>query len=126
VPLLHGANKLLDWAPPYEGIKAFIENEPEHPHVNYRNVPVKSLFELRKLIQNSEDLWPKITTPTLILHADSDPVVDVESAEILLDKLGSKEKRLVLVKAAHHGILMDNTEDCWANIDNFLRSIGLG
>jgi esterase/lipase len=125
VPLLHGANKLLDWAPPYEGVKAFIENEPEHPHVNYRNIPVKSLFELRQLIQNSEDLWPKITTPTLILHADGDPVVNVESANILLDKLGSKEKRLVLVNAEHHGILMDNTGDCWASIDNFLSSIKL-
>lgn len=126
VPLLHGANKLLDWAPPYyEGVKAFVANEPEHPHVNYRSVPVKSLFELRKLIQSGADLWPDITAPTLILHAERDPVVSVESAYILLNKLGSKDKRLVLVKATHHGILMDNTAGCWANIDNFLRDLKL-
>jgi esterase/lipase len=125
IPLLHGANKLVDWAPPYEGVKAFIENEPEHPDVNYRNVPVKSLFELRKLIQGGDELWPAVTTPALILCAGRDPVVDAGSAKILFDKLGSREKRLILVNAAHHGILMDNTEDCWADIDNFLHGLGL-
>ncbi|MGR8933461.1 MAG: alpha/beta fold hydrolase [Gammaproteobacteria bacterium] len=125
LPLLQGANQLLEWTTPFEGINAFIDNEAEHPRVNYRNVPVRSLFELRKLIQSSEQLWPAITTPTLILHASHDPVVDVESASILLQTLGSEDKRLILIDAAHHGILMSNSENCWTDIDNFLHDLDL-
>ena len=51
VPLLHGTNKLVDWLSSFEGVKSFIENPTEHPDVNYRNVPVKSLYELRLLIE---------------------------------------------------------------------------
>lgn len=125
LPLLQGANRLLEWTPPFKGVKAFLDNEQEHPDVNYRNVPVRSLFELRKLIQSSEALWPEITTPALILHARGDPVVDVESSSMLMDELGSTEKRLVLVDAVHHGILMDNSGHCWADVDNFLHHLGL-
>lgn len=121
LPLLEGADKLLEWTPPFEGLNAFIDNEPEHPQMNYRNIPLNSLFELRKLLHDSEALWPQISTPALILHARGDPVVDVDSATMLCEKLGSADKGLLLLEAEHHGILMDNTGACWTAIDAFLR-----
>jgi len=59
--------------------------------------------------------------PIFILHADKDPVVAVKSSSILLEKLGSNDKRLQIIPAAHHGILMDNTGGTWQIIDEFLN-----
>lgn len=124
VPFLHGTNKLISWVSSFEGAKPFIENEPEHPNINYRNTPIKSLYELRRLILELDDLLPKVTVPTLILHADADPIAAFTSAEELIEKLGSKHKRLESVHAKHHGILMDNTEGTWTVIDHFLTECG--
>lgn len=123
LPLLQGAHTLLEWTPPFEGLQAFIEHEAEYPHVHYRHVPVRSLFELRKLIRSSEETWPAIKTPTLILHATADPVVAVESAHILLDQLGSPIKRLNLIEVQRHRILLDNSSHCWTLIDDFLHGL---
>ena len=121
IPLLEGGNKLLSWVPNFEGIKPFIDNPSEHPNINYHNVPTKSLFELRRLIAKLEETAARMTLPIFILHADKDPVVAVKSSSILLEKLGSNDKRLQIIPAAHHGILMDNTGGTWQIIDEFLN-----
>lgn len=121
IPLLEGGNKLLSWVPNFEGIKPFVDNPSEHPNINYHHVPTKSLFELRRLIVKLEETAARMTLPILILHADKDPVVAVRSSSILLGELGSDNKRLQIIPAAHHGILMDNTGGTWQIIDEFLN-----
>jgi esterase/lipase len=123
IPLLHGGNKLLDWAPALEGIKPFMENDAEHPNINYRHVPIKSLYELRQLVSQLEENAEKITQPVLLLHADGDPIVSAKSSTILLEWLGSSQKSLKHIPAAHHGILMDNTCGVWKIIDQFLQEL---
>ena len=120
VPFLHGTNKLIEWVSAFEGAKPFIENEAEHPHINYRNTPVKSLYELRRLIINLNDFLPQITVPALIIQADNDPIVAASSAEELIDKLGSNIKQIKMIHADHHGILMDNIGNTWGIIDDFI------
>jgi len=120
VPLLHNTNVLVQWVSSLEGVKPFIENSSEHPDINYHNVPVRALYELRRLIQNMEALLADIQIPALVLHADQDPVVSVQSADILFEKLGSKHKQLHIIKSEYHGILMDNHDNTWSVIDDFL------
>ncbi|NOT10518.1 MAG: alpha/beta fold hydrolase [Methylococcaceae bacterium] len=120
VPLLHGTNKLVDWVSSYEGIKPFIENPTEHPAINYRHVPVKSLYELRMLILDMDDFLPRCQCPVLILHGDQDPVVAFKSAQEVMDKLGSKTKLLKAVSSNRHGILMENIGGSWAAINQFM------
>lgn len=124
VSLLHGTNKLVRWISSYEGIKPFIENKPEHGHVNYYNTPIRSLYELRRLIQEIEDILPDIATPTLAVFAEKDPIVSLESAQVMMKKLGAEEKQLEIIAAEHHGILMDNTAGTWDIIDRFLGHFG--
>jgi len=119
VPLLHGTNKLVRWTSTFEGIKPFIQNAPEHPHINYQNVPVRALYELRRLIQHMDEFLPKVTTPALILYADEDPVIDPQSASDLMAKIAAENKRLMIINASHHGILMNNTGDIWQSIHDF-------
>ena len=73
VSLLYGANKLVDWVSSYEGVKPFIENDSEHPLINYRHVPVKSLYELRRLIHDMNDCLPRCRCPVLVMHGDHAP-----------------------------------------------------
>ena len=123
VPLLHGTNKLVKWVSTFEGVKHFIENIPEHPDINYRNTPVRSLYELRRLIQTLDDVLPQVKIPGLIIHADQDPVVAVESAATIMEELGSENKQLKIINADHHGILKDNSGDSWAIINHFLDQL---
>jgi esterase/lipase len=121
VPFLHGANTLVDWISSYDGIKPFIENNSEHPKINYHHVPVKSLYELRRLIDTLRDLLPKIDVPTLIVHAKDDPVVNFESATDIMELLTTTPKQLIGINANRHGILMENLGGTWAAIDTFMQ-----
>lgn len=121
VPLLHGTNKLLHWVSSMEGVKPFVENDQEHKLINYKNVPVKSLYELRRLIIDVEPQLSEIQIPTLIIYADEDPVVQVDSADIVFNALTAKHKKLTTIHADRHGILMENIGGTWASIDEFLH-----
>ncbi|SJM92654.1 Esterase/lipase [Crenothrix polyspora] len=120
VPLLHSANRLIDWFSSYEGIKPFIENDSEHPLVNYHHVPVKSLYELRQLIEAMNEFLPLIDIPVLIVQANDDPVVSSKSATDIMDKLTTPQKQLVMINAKRHGILMENIGDTWQTIHDFM------
>jgi esterase/lipase len=122
VPLLHGTNKLVDWVSSFEGLKPFIENPTEHPAINYRHVPVKSLYELRMFIQDMDDFLPLCKRPVLILHGDHDPVVSLKSAQEVMDKLGAKNKQLKVISSNRHGILMENIGGTWNVINDFMNN----
>ncbi|MDP2176888.1 alpha/beta fold hydrolase [Methylicorpusculum sp.] len=123
VPFLHGTNKLVEWVSSYEGVKPFIENDTEHPDINYRNTPIKSLYELRRLIFDMYELLDAVTAPTLIIQADEDPIVAASGAKELFSLIGSNEKEMEVIQAHHHGILMDNTAGTWALTDRFLNQL---
>jgi len=122
IPLLHGTNKLVDMMTSFEGLKPFVENETEHPDVNYRHVPVKSLYELSLLIDEMEKAAPHCQAPVLIVQGDNDPVVSYKSAEEFMHKLSSKNKRLQNIHSNRHGILMENIGGTWEAINQFINS----
>lgn len=125
VPLLHGTNTLVGWVSAYEGVKPFIENEPEHPNINYHNIPVRALYELRRLIAHIDELLPKISLPILILYGDQDPIVSPKSAPIIMERLGSAYKQIQAIKSQRHGILMENIDGTWRVIDKFFNELKL-
>jgi len=123
VPLLHGTNKLVGWVSAFEGVKPFIDNASEHPGINYRNTPVRALYELRLLMAQLDDLLPQISLPVLIMYGDQDPVVSPKGAPVIMDKLGSIHKQIRAIKSGRHGILMENIGGAWHVIDDFLNEL---
>ena len=121
VPLVHNTNTFVKWVSSFEGVKPFIENIPEHPEINYHNTPIRALYELRLLIHDIEALLPEINTPSFLIYADQDPVVSIQSADTVFEKLGSEQKKLHVIEAERHGILMENTGNIWSLIDDFLN-----
>lgn len=120
VPLLHGTNKLVNWVSSIEGIKPFLVNTPESPLINYKNVPVKSLYELRRLNDVVEENLSTINIPSLIVYADKDPVVDSQSANIIFTKLKTKHKKLLCIDSNRHGVLKENKGGLWESISCFI------
>ncbi len=110
VPLVHGANNIVRWLTTFEGAMTFRPNESEHPHINYRNIPVRGLYELSRLTDSLKRLLADITTPTLLIQSTDDTVVNPESANILYDGLSSEFKRLHWIESTRHGILNEDVE----------------
>ncbi|MDD1629824.1 MAG: alpha/beta hydrolase [Methylococcaceae bacterium] len=122
VSLLYGVNKMVDWVSSYDGVKPFIDNFSEHPSINYRHVPVKSLYELRRLIHDMDDFLPLCKIPVLVLHGQHDPIVSVNSASGIIEKLDTKNKQLKIIDSNRHGILMENIGGTWSIINDFMTS----
>jgi esterase/lipase len=108
VPLVHGANRLVRWVSSFEGIKPFQSNESEHPHINYRQMPVRGLYELTVLVDVLKANLPQITCPVTLLQGSDDPVVVPASAETILDYLGDVPVLLKMIESERHGIINED------------------
>lgn len=123
VPLVHRANALVRWASNWEGVMPFRVNESENPHINYRNMPIRGLHELRRLTDDLRGRLEDIETKVLVLQGDEDPVVDPESANILARRLSPERTEVHFISSAHHGILYRNTGETHATLLSFLTEI---
>jgi len=123
LPLVHGLNRLSDWLPSYDGVMPFRPNESEHPHINYRNIPIHGLYQLRIMTSALPRHLPKIKVPTLVIQGDNDPVVDPDSARQIFQKLKVTDKALHWIPSNRHGILNENIGDTCKLITNFIARV---
>jgi acyl-CoA synthetase (AMP-forming)/AMP-acid ligase II/esterase/lipase/1-acyl-sn-glycerol-3-phosphate acyltransferase len=122
VPVLHGINRLAEWVSAEEGVMPFRINPSEHPHINYRHVPIRGLFELRRVTEDLYRRLPEVLCPALILQATEDPIVEADSANRIHDRLGSTDKTLEFIAAARHGILNEDIGDIQMRIQATIQS----
>jgi esterase/lipase/1-acyl-sn-glycerol-3-phosphate acyltransferase len=108
VPLMYGANKIVRWLSKYEGVMPFRQNESEHPDINYRNIPIRSLYELTRLVANLKGEIDGVSCPVCIVQATQDMVVDPISATIAYELVNTDDKEIHMVEAARHGILNED------------------
>jgi len=123
VPLVHGANRLAAWTSGGEGPMAFRPNDPEHPDINYRHMPVRGLHELTRMVGHVRDRLPDVRCPALILQATDDHVIDPRSAQHVYAHIGSRDKALHWVPTRRHGIVHGDIGDTHARIVEFLRRL---
>ncbi len=110
-PLYHGINRLAEWVYAQDGVKPFHVTEPDHPHFEYRHMPVRALVELRKVIDALDASLPEIKCPVAIIQATDDPAVDPASARLIHSRIGSLEKSLHMIPSKRHAILHENIGD---------------
>ncbi len=106
--LIHGLNKLSEWAYLQDGVKPFLPRDPEHPDIDYRNMPARGLVELRKAADELNRCLPQVACPVTIIQGTDDPIVDPASARLIHDRIGSKEKALHMIPSQRHGILHED------------------
>jgi esterase/lipase len=120
VPLMHGANRIMNWLSSYEGVMPFRPNESEHPHINYRHIPLRGLYELTRVASHLNGVLDEVRCPVCLLQATGDRVVDPVSASIAYDKLGSVHKELHWIESNRHGILNEDIGETHSRVLDFL------
>lgn len=120
VPLMHGANRIVRWVSKYEGLIPFRPNESEHPHINYRNMPVRGLYELTRLVSNLKTDLKDVTCPVCIVQGTEDRVVDPVSAKIAYEGVGTNDKILQWIESRRHGILNEDIGGIHALLLDFI------
>jgi esterase/lipase len=126
VPLMHGVNRIVEWLSAYEGVMPFRPNDSEHPSINYRNMPLRGLYELSHLASHSNSLLSSITSPICFIQSTGDQVVNPKSATIAYEKVGSAYKELHWVESERHGILNENIGETHELVLNFLERLDNG
>jgi len=124
-PVLHGINILAKWATSLEGVIPFRPNQSEHPNINYRHIPIRGLFELRRLIGEMTQRLADVTCPVMIVQGTEDRVVDAKSAHIILEKIASTDTSLHLIASRRHGILNEDIGGTQDLTTSFLKSVSM-
>ena len=116
VPLVHSANRLVRWMSSFEGIKPFQANESEHPHINYRQMPVRGLYELTVLVDVLKASLPQVACPVTLVQGSDDPVVVPDSINAILGYLDGAPVDWKMIDSERHGIINEDIGDTRAII----------
>jgi carboxylesterase len=76
-------------------------------HPGYRQVPLRALLNLLLLQRVALRDAPRITQPVLVVHATHDHTCPVAAARTLYARLGSRDKRLVVLDDSFHVVTVD-------------------
>lgn len=76
---------------------------------SYLRLPVKSVAEFFYFIDNfTKRQLPQVQTPALVMQPDEDPILRLENAQRVYDRLGAADKKLVILDSDEHTILSDD------------------
>ncbi|MCK4939817.1 MAG: alpha/beta hydrolase, partial [Rhodospirillaceae bacterium] len=121
IPFVQGINKMTSWIPNKEGLLEFIDNDPEHPEINYRSTPVGAIGNLLNLSEYTLKEIGKISSPVRVIQGDNDPVIDPDGAKLVFDGLSVSNKSLHWIASSGHGILIDDIGDTRELLVSFIR-----
>jgi len=117
-------NKLNDFLSLFNADLEYVESEPEFPPFNYKRNYIKSLDQLRLLMDECQESLSLITAPILIVQGDEDPVVKPESAEKILDKVSSEDKTLHSFEFSRHVIVLgEGKKKVFSSVYDFINRL---
>ncbi len=117
-------SKMNDFLSIFHAGMEYIDTEAEFPEFNYERNYIKSLEQLRQLMEECRSILPIITTPTLILQADKDPVVKPESADKILQSISSGDKALEMFDFSRHVMIAGKgNKKVFKSVGNFINRL---
>ena len=123
VPFLHGVSRLMRWSSSLEGIVHYRSNNPEHVRINYRNIPVRGLYELVRMNHVLNHQLDSIHCPCLLMQSTNDPVVTPDSSKILKDGLVNANVTYVEIESDRHGILYEDKGDTHKIVMEYIQQL---
>lgn len=118
LPLLH---RFMPFIP--SGESDWHDKEAEQVHVSYGGYPTRSLIEVDHLLAEMRAGLPKVTAPTLLMHAKQDGGVDPENMNKIYQHLGTQDKEMLWVENSGHVITRDaGREQAFKAAAEFIRS----
>ena len=122
VNVTYSANKIIKSISRYESILPFKDNSPEHPHLNYHNIPIAAINQLLILINEVTRRLKKIGCPVFLIQSDNDPVVNSSSFAKISKQIPKELLSYLWVSSNRHGILYENTDGCQEKVIDFVGS----
>ncbi len=123
VPLLHGVSRLVRWASSLEGIMPYRSSTPEHVRINYRNIPVRGLYELVRMNYVLNHQLGRVRCPCLLMQSTNDPIITPDSSQILQDGLVNADVSYIEIESKRHGILYENEADTHKIVMQYIRRL---
>lgn len=80
-------------------------------HIAYHAMPAAGLADVVKAAEDMVPLLPRVTCPTLIMHAVGDRTSDFEGSLHLMKHLGSEDRTLIALSRSNHVITLDQERD---------------
>lgn len=77
----------------------------------YGEVPVHCIREANALMGATGNLMSKISCPTLIIHSRVDHVLPPSNATLMLERIASRDLRLLWLEDSYHVATLDNDKD---------------
>lgn len=79
--------------------------------VGMNDFPMTGIYELLKLSKIVIKNLKEIEIPILLIHSKEDDLTSVKSAEIVYDKISSKDKEKIILYDSYHMVLYDNEKE---------------
>ena len=89
----------------------------------FPRIPVRVLYTMGDLVHREREKASEISCPTLVMHSTHDLASRAKSAEYLMARLASAEKKLVWIRDRDHSILQGKQrKKVFAEIESFLNN----
>lgn len=122
--LVNHWNKLMARLRIKKFTKRFATNHPDNPHINYPLCPVSSVVQMQTLMRKVKQGLPHLCLPILVMHADKDPKINVNSAKVIFNKSGAMQKRYKIISFNQHGIVRGEiSKQVFSEVDSFLAQV---
>jgi len=123
VPILHGVSRLMRWTSSFEGVVHYRNNNPEHVRINYRNIPVRGLYELVRMNHVLNHQLDSVRCSCLLMQSTNDPVVVPDSSKILKDGLVNADVSYIDIESDRHGIVYEDKGDTHKVIMEYIQQL---
>jgi len=119
---VHYWNRLLNVLRIPTPKKEFVTNHADNPHINYLRCPVSSIVQIQRLMKGVRKGLSSIEIPSLMIHGNGDPKVDVQSSQDIYKLIGSELKQYHEIDFDLHGIIRgDVSKQVFAHVGEFLN-----
>jgi uncharacterized protein len=89
--------------------------------ISHLGIPAPGL-DLKKIDQGCLEMIGEISLPSLIIHGEDDTLVPLENARDLYNRLGTKEKELLVIHSAtHNDVLIVGFKDYFKAIQQWTK-----
>jgi carboxylesterase len=85
----------------------YADQASERYRWSYDENPVRAGHELLKLIRQVEGALRNITCPALLIQSTKDPTIHSDSGRIIYDRIGSKDKEIMMLHNSGHRLTID-------------------
>ncbi|KGA97585.1 carboxylesterase [Alkalihalobacillus alcalophilus ATCC 27647 = CGMCC 1.3604] len=115
---------LLSYATEYKKREKKTNEEIEEEMTQFKKLPTDTLKELRKLMTDVSEHLDHIYTPTFVVQARKDDMIDPKSADVIHDQIESDEKKLKWYEKSGHSITIGpEKEQLHEDVFQFLEQL---